>query len=76
MSTLIEFLIATKKHTRMTAFFGGCQSESVHEYLLNREISHLADELQVHPPKGNILRDITSEEIIEKHALLDVMYYG
>lgn len=43
---------------------------------MHREISHLADELMITSPKGSILRDITCEEIIEKHALIDVMYYG
>ncbi|KAL4498407.1 hypothetical protein ABPG72_013213 [Tetrahymena utriculariae] len=76
MSTLIEYLIATQKYKRMTAFLGQTQSESIHQYLLQRDISHLADELYVHPPKGSIIRDLTPEEIIEKHALLDAMYYG
>jgi len=43
---------------------------------MHRDVSHLADELMVVSPEGSILRDITCEEIIEKHALLDVMYYG
>ena len=52
------------------------QSESIENYLENRKVSHLADELNQIKPKSSLVKELTCEEIVEKHAILDVMHYG
>ena len=45
-------------------------------YLSNKKVGHFSNELTSDVPKDTIIRDITCEEIIEKHAILDVMFHG
>ena len=39
------------------------------KYLDNRPVSHLVDELTFKKPKNSLVRDLTEEELVEKHAV-------
>lgn len=72
----MEYIIALKKYKRVTAFLGFTQSNSIEQYLGGRTVHHFAEDLSFEKPKHSVVRDITAEEIVEKHALLDVMLNG
>ena len=79
ISTVIEYLLSPKvgfKGKKILGLLGYGQSDSVAVYLNNRNVSHFDVELTSPEPQGNIIRDITGEEVLEKHAIMDVMQYG
>ncbi len=76
MSTMIEYLSAIKKYKRVIFLMGHGQSDSVSHLLDWRKTSHFEIELEVPKIKSSILKDLTCEDLIEKHAILDVMHYG
>jgi len=79
ISTLIEYLLSPKKVFKgknILGLLGYSQSDSVAAYLNNRKVSHFDDELTSPEPQSNVIRDITGEEVLEKHAIMDVMQYG
>jgi len=75
MSTLFEYMIH-KGYNNIFGLVGHSQSESLKEYLDKRKVSNLEKELQVLPVPQSIIRDVQGEGILEKHALLDVMFHG
>ena len=78
ISTLIEYLLRPKgfKGKNIVGLLGYGQSDSVAAYLNNRKTSHFDFELTSSEPQSSFIRDITGEEILEKHAIMDVMKYG
>jgi len=45
-------------------------------YLSCRKVSHFADELASRAPRHTIFREVTCEQLIEKHAMMDVLHFG
>jgi len=76
ISTLIEYLVTKKKYKRVTGLVGYLQSASIEKYLRNRSCSHLAIELTPTKIKHTKIADITVEEIVEKHSIIDVLMNG
>ena len=78
IATVIEYLLRPKgfKGKHILGLLGYVQSDSVPAYLNNRKTSHFDEELNSPEPEGNFMRDITGEEVLEKHAIMDVMHYG
>jgi hypothetical protein len=75
MSTLMEYLIH-RKYKNVVAIMGNNQSDSVMKYLDNRKVHSIENELKITAEPENIIKGHLPEEIIEKHALMDVMLYG
>jgi hypothetical protein len=75
MSTMFEYMIH-KGHKNILGLLGYNQSETLTEYLDKRKVSHFEDELKLEPMMTSIVRDIQGEEVLEKHALLDVLFHG
>ncbi|KRX06902.1 hypothetical protein PPERSA_11547 [Pseudocohnilembus persalinus] len=75
MATVLQALHA-KKFKNITCFLGNTQSDSLAEILSHRKTHHLADELAPAKVKHSLVRDITAEEIVEKHSILDVLMHG
>ena len=75
ISTLFEYMIY-KKYNNIISFVGMNQSVSLTKYLDNRKVSSLEKELKIKEPLQSIVRDFQGEEIVEKHAILDLMYQG
>ena len=73
--TLFEYMIH-KGYKDIFALVGYNQSETIKEYLDKRRVSNLEEELKVTEPQGTIIRDLQGEEVLEKHAILDVMLHG
>lgn len=78
IATMIEYLLRPKgyKGKHILGLLGYMQSDSVAVYLNNRKTSHFDFELTSSQPEGNFIRDITGEEVLEKHTIMDVMHYG
>ena len=76
MATLIEYLAAKKGYKKVFGIFGNMQSDSIVDLIENRSASHLREELEVPKIKRSIFKELTCEDLIERHAILDVMFYG
>jgi hypothetical protein len=77
MATLIEMLIATNHYKKILGIFGIMENESVEHLLLNNQALNPVIELLLPPgPKGTIVRDIEPFEIVEKHIILDLMFFS
>ncbi|CAD8061843.1 unnamed protein product [Paramecium primaurelia] len=76
MTTLIEYLAAKKSYKRVFGILGNMQSDAIVNLLDNKSASHLRYELEIPKIKKTLFKDLTCEDLIERHAILDVMYYG
>lgn len=76
MTTLIEYLAAKKSYKKIFGIFGNMQSDSIVDLLENRSASHLRDELEIPKIKRTIFKELTCEDLVERHSILDVMFYG
>lgn len=74
MVTMLEYLL--KRYERITVLVGYAQSDSILTLFNNRKVSSLEKELQQVSVKNNFVNELSPEEIIEKHSILDVMFYG
>ena len=75
ISTLLEYLIH-RKYNNILAIVGNGQAQSIMEYLDQRKVSTFEKELEITPPMKHIIKGVQGEEIVEKHALLDVLFHG
>ncbi|KAM3140761.1 hypothetical protein pb186bvf_007166 [Paramecium bursaria] len=73
ISTIIEYLAVKKKYKKVFGLFGNAQSDSINDLLDNRKASHLENELQIPKIQRSILKDLTCEDLVERHAILDVI---
>ncbi|CAD8080373.1 unnamed protein product [Paramecium sonneborni] len=76
MTTLVEYLRANKSQKRIFALLGDMQSDAIVNLLGNKSASRLKFELEIPKIKRTLFKDLTCEDLIERHAILDVMYYG
>ena len=70
----------TETPKKIVAFLGFGQNISVQHYLSLTDQKliniNLEDTLISPPPNPPLFRDLTAEEILEKHSVLDVLLYG
>lgn len=52
------------------------QSDAIVNLLDNKSASHLKYELEIPKIKKTLFKDLTCEDLVERHAILDVMFYG
>lgn len=78
IATLINYILKPKgfKGKNIFALLGYLQSDSVASYLNSRTPSNFDLELTSPEPVNNFIREVTSEEVLEKHAIFDVMQQG
>lgn len=76
MSTIIEYLAAKKTYKRVFGLVGNMSSDAIADLVDNRSASHLSAELEIPKIKRSYIKDLTCEDMVERHAILDVMYYG
>jgi hypothetical protein len=76
MSTILEYVSALKKFKRVFVLTGHGSADAISNLLDWRKSSHFSMELAIPGIKGSLLKDLTCEDLLERHTVLDVMHYG
>lgn len=69
-------MLHKKKFSRVDVFTGLGQSQSIHELIERQKIQSIEETLVAPKITGSLVRDVSNLELVEKHALLDVMTFG
>lgn len=69
-------MVHKSEYKRLDVFTGMGQSQGVHALMERQKIKGM-DYMLVPPKiKGSIIRDVSNVELIEKHAILDVITFA